>query len=169
MPPVHCARPKEGPPHMPLVESAHRTRIRSVLVTFPEYQHSTDPDKTLTVWYHPEAFAEVQDQITDEIAATAAEIEAVDADDRLSSADRRSQIRDIRRRSTDTLFSLFGSVLTDWDMYDDAEQQHKTPITPETFDRLQATLTRIVEAIGEYQTSPNRSPSRVSNGRSSRN
>jgi hypothetical protein len=154
---------------MPLIAATHQQRIRQVTVTFPEYQHSTDPDKTLTVWYHPEAFAEVQDQITDEIAATAAEIEAVESDDRLSPADRRSQIRDIRRRSTDTLFSLFGSVLTDWDMYDDAEQQHKTPISAETFDRMQATLTRIVEAIGEYQTSPNRSPSRVSTRRSSPN
>lgn len=153
---------------MPLVATTHQQRIRQLTVTFPEYSHSTDPDKTLTVWYHPEAFAEVQDQITDEIAATAAEIEAVEGDDRLSPNDRRIQIRDIRRRSTDTLFSLFGSVLTDWDMYDDAEQTQKTPISAATFERMQATLTRIVEAVGEYQTSPNRSPSRVSNGRSSR-
>lgn len=153
---------------MPLVASTHQQRIRQVTVTFPEYGHSTEPDKTLTVWYHPEAFAEVQEQITDEIAATAAEIERVTDDDTLSPADVRSLVRDIRRRSTDRLFSLFGSVLTDWDMYDDAEQTQKTPITAETFDRLQATVMRITEAIGEYQTSPNRSPSRGSNGRSSR-
>ena len=153
---------------MPLVAQQHQQRIRQLTVTFPEYSHSTDADKTLTVWYHPEAFAEVQDQITDEIAATAAEIEAVDGDERLSPNDRRIEIRDIRRRSTESLFALFGSVLTDWDMYDDAEQTAKTPITAATFERMQATVKRIVEAIGEYQTSPNRSPSRVSNGRSSR-
>lgn len=153
---------------MPLVAVTHQQRIRQLTVTFPEYGHSTDPDKTLTVWYHPEAFAEVQDQITDEIAATASELEAVDADDSLSPSERRIAIRDIRRRSTESLFALFGSVLTDWDMYDDADQVAKTPISATTFERMQATLTRIVEAVGEYQTSPNRSPSRVSNGRSSR-
>lgn len=153
---------------MPLVAISHQQRIRQLTVTFPEYGHSTDPDCTLTVWYHPEAFAEVQDQISDEITAASAEVEAVTEDESLSPSERRSQVSDIRRRSSHTIFALFGSVLTDWDMYDDAEQTQKTPITAETFERLQATVMRIVEAIGEYQTRPNPKPSRVSNGRSSR-
>jgi hypothetical protein len=153
---------------MPLVAATHQQRTRQVTVTFPEYQHSTSPDHTLTVWYHPEAFAEVQDQINDEITAASAEVEAVTEDESLAPSERRTLIRDIRRRSSSTIFSLFGSVLTDWDLYDDAEQTQKTPISVETFERLQATIMRIVEAIGEYQTSPNAKPSRVSNGRSSR-
>ena len=152
---------------MPLIASHHQQRIRQVTVTFPEYGHSTDPDKTLSVWYRPEAYTAAQDAIADEITATSAVIDAINDDDALSISEKRSRIQETNRRHTDTLFSLFGETLADWDLFEDADQQQKVPFTPETFERFRATVQRITEAIGEYQTSPNRSPSRVSNGRTS--
>jgi hypothetical protein len=153
---------------MPITATTHATRVRQLDVTFPEYDHSTDPDKTLTIWYYPEAYAAVQEQITDAIADASTEVEAIDADDSLSPAERRQSTREIIRRSSDLLFSLFGDVLVDWDFYEDAEQTRKMPISAETFTRFRATVARINEAIGEEGNRPNPRPSRGSNGRSSR-
>lgn len=153
---------------MPLTASSHQARVRNVTVTFPEYDYSTEPDKTLTVWYRPEVYADAQQQISTAITAASAEIDAINADDDLSISEKRRQIQDINRRHSHELFSLFGGALVDWDLFEDAEQTEKVPLVPETFERFQATVTRITQVIDEENTRPNRSPSRGSNGRSSR-
>lgn len=153
---------------MPLVAAAHQQRIRQQVVTFAEYDYSTDPDKTLTVLYRPEVYADRQQQIADEITVASAEIDRLKADDSLTTSERRTHIQEINRHHSRILFSLFGEALVDWDLFEDEEQQHKVPLTPESFERFQATVTRITQVIDEENTRPNRQPSRGSNGRSSR-